>query len=239
MIFSNRNQGSNILWINPRFYSEIENDEKGSRAVIQAWESLIITGFQLATEAGPLCSEPMHGVGFVLEEIHIIKSNGIKSLIEFNPPQNAISIMRHSFLLSFLKYYSPRISLAMNSVTIQTPQDALGKVYAIIGRCHGRVVSEEFKQETGSFIIEARIPMMYSFGFADELRAKTSGVAYPVVSFLGFEVVYDQDPFWMPTTLEEREEYGIMGQGTTGNLSLETIIQIRKKKVNFNLQIWL
>ena len=32
-------------------------------------QQLVVRGFRLATGAGPLCEEPMHGVAFVIEDI--------------------------------------------------------------------------------------------------------------------------------------------------------------------------
>jgi ribosome assembly protein 1 len=47
------------------------------------------------------------------------------------------------------------------------PADVLGKVYAVVSRCHGRVVSEELREGTSYFAVQAKIPAVESFGFAD------------------------------------------------------------------------
>ena len=36
-----------------------------------AAENSIVTGFQLACSAGPLCDEPLEGVAFVVEAVHL------------------------------------------------------------------------------------------------------------------------------------------------------------------------
>ena len=43
----------------------------------------------------------------------------------------------------------------------------LGKVYAVVSKRHGRIVSEEMKESTTFFTIRALLPVVESFGFAD------------------------------------------------------------------------
>lgn len=49
--------------------------------------------------------------------------------------------------------------------------------------------------------------MTDSFGFAEELRRRTSGLAVPQLLFSHWEVI-QEDPFWVPTTEEEILHYG-------------------------------
>jgi ribosome assembly protein 1 len=45
--------------------------------------------------------------------------------------------------------------------------DVLGKVYGVVARRRGRIISEEMKEGTAFFTIRAMIPVVESFGFAD------------------------------------------------------------------------
>lgn len=45
--------------------------------------------------------------------------------------------------------------------------DVLGKVYGVIARRRGRIVSEEMKEGTSFFTIRSMLPVVESFGFAD------------------------------------------------------------------------
>lgn len=45
--------------------------------------------------------------------------------------------------------------------------DVLGKVYAVVARRRGKIVSEEMKEGTSFFSIRAMLPVVESFGFAD------------------------------------------------------------------------
>lgn len=47
---------------------------------------------------------------------------------------------------------------------------------------------EEMKEGTDMFIIKAVLPVAESFGFADEIRKRTSGLASPQLVFSHWEV---------------------------------------------------
>jgi len=83
----------------------------------------------------------------------------------------------------------------------------LGRVYPVITRRRGRILSEALKEGTPFFTISALLPAATSFGFSDDIRKKTSGGASPQLRFWGFEML-DMDPFWVPTTEDELEDLG-------------------------------
>ena len=72
-------------------------------------------------------------------------------------------------------------------------------------------------------------------GLAPELMKKSSGeVTAPELVFSHWEVL-DEDPFWIPTTEEEREDYGQnlqTGDSSTGldNNALKYIRMVRNRK---------
>lgn len=63
-----------------------------------------------------------------------------------------------------------------------------GKLYAVLGRREGRVIREELRDGSDSFHIEATLPVAESFGFAEEIRKRTSGLASPQLVFSHWEV---------------------------------------------------
>jgi translation elongation factor EF-G len=63
-----------------------------------------------------------------------------------------------------------------------------GRVYAVLSKREGRVLQEEMKGGTDVFIIKAVLPVAESFGFADEIRKRTSGLASPQLVFSHWEV---------------------------------------------------
>ena len=72
-----------------------------------------------------------------------------------------------------------RLMTAMYGCKIQATSDVLGKVYGVLGKRQGRVISEEMKEGSNIFEIDALVPVAESFGFAEEIRKKASGLASP------------------------------------------------------------
>lgn len=108
--------------------------------------------------------------------------------------------------------------------------DVLGKVYSVVARRKGRIVAEEMREGTPYFSVQAVIPAYESFGFADDIRKRTSGAASPQLIFAGFEIL-SQDPFWVPSTTEELEDLGEVSDRE--NLALKHVNDIRRRKVHF------
>ncbi|OCH91882.1 translation elongation factor 2 [Obba rivulosa] len=173
------------------------------------FDNYLEAGFQLATFQGPLCAEPVHGLAYFVESVEIDRD-----LIEQERTHNRMSQVIGAFISavkdacrSGLLDWSPRLMLAIYSCDIQASTDVLGKVYGVVARRRGRIVAEEMKEGTELFTVSAVIPVVESFGFALEIRTKTSGAASPQLIFSGYEML-DQDPFWVPTTEEELEDLG-------------------------------
>ena len=61
-----------------------------------------------------------------------------------------------------------------------------------------------------------------------ELRKKSSGVAHPQLSFVGWELL-DQDPFWVPSTEDELEDFG--EKADKENIARSYMDKVRKRKV--------
>ncbi|ODV88859.1 hypothetical protein CANCADRAFT_32310 [Tortispora caseinolytica NRRL Y-17796] len=182
----------------------------------------IINGFQLATSQGPLCAEPLQGVLCTVTEIKEEEEEESTG----SSDRRGITIISNSIKAGFMDW-SSRIMLATYSCEIQTSAEMLGRVYQVLTRRKGKVISEEMKDGTSVFLVKADIPVVEAFGFADEIRKRTSGAAQPQLVFRGFEI-YDQDPFWVPTTEEELEDYGeVMDKE---NVAKKYIDNVRRRK---------
>ncbi|KAJ5458144.1 Translation elongation/initiation factor/Ribosomalbeta-barrel [Penicillium sp. IBT 31633x] len=173
--------------------------------LVRDFNDKIAYAFQLATGQGPLCQEPMQGVAVFLEDLSV-QSNAGDDLDMGRLTGESIRLVREGISAGFLDW-SPRIMLAMYSCEIQATTEVLGKVYAVITRRRGRILSEIMKEGTPFFTILAVLPVAESFGFAEEIRKRTSGAAQPQLIFAGFEAL-DEDPFWVPATEEELEDLG-------------------------------
>ncbi|KAG2417716.1 hypothetical protein HFD88_008935 [Aspergillus terreus] len=182
------------------------NLETSSRnaLVVRDFCDKIAYAFQLATGQGPLCQEPIQGVAVFLEELAVNTSEEDLDLGRLTG--EAIRLVREGISQGFLDW-SPRIMLAMYSCEIQASTEVLGRVYGVITRRRGRILSETMKEGTPFFTILALLPVAESFGFAEEIRKRTSGAAQPQLIFAGFSAL-DEDPFWVPATEEELEDLG-------------------------------
>ncbi len=259
--------------------------------VLEMVHNGLITGFQLATSAGPLAGEELHGVFFFLENIEIsaqclrgwsslnsaavVKESRVAAVhMEKNNPNNTSSLDESSsaqpsnpFLLEeeevqrrqqeelhlrqssrfgplsgqliFSAKLACRASFLCCPVrlvesfyrcTLQCDQFQLGNMYAVLGRRRGRVTSEDVLEGTPLFLLEAVIPVVESFGFANELLKRTSGAATaPQLSFSHWETM-SMDPFWRPQTEEEREDEGEGGHLGIINSVRKQVDSIRKRK---------
>ncbi|KAF9585233.1 Cytoplasmic GTPase/eEF2-like protein (ribosomal biogenesis) [Lunasporangiospora selenospora] len=205
-----------------------------SEITIQDMAESIQTGFQIATNAGPLCGEPMQGMAFFVQEITLqdavttsLTGEG-RSMMAVSSGQ-VITTMRDACRSGFLEW-SPRLMLAMYSCDIQATAEVLGKVYAVIARRKGKILQEEMKEGTPFFSIQALLPVVESFGFSDDIRKRTSGAASPQLIFSHFEML-DIDPFWVPNTLEELEDLGEKAERE--NLAKKYMDTVRKRKGMF------
>lgn len=129
--------------------------------------------------------------------------------------------------------WSPRLMLAMYSCDIQASTEVLGKVHAVLAKRRGKIISEEMKEGTSFFTVGSLLPVVESFGFADEIRKRTSGAASPQLIFKGFEL-FDLDPFWVPRTEEELEDLG--EKGDRENVAKRYMDAVRKRKGLFVTQ---
>ncbi|TDL17714.1 P-loop containing nucleoside triphosphate hydrolase protein [Rickenella mellea] len=208
----------------------IEGSDKERDRLVQDFENSVETGFQVATFRGPLCAEPVEGLAYFVEEIQI--DQGAMENESGRTAQvtgSLISAVKDACGAGLLDW-SPRLKLAMYTCDIQASTDVLGKMYGVVARRRGRIVAEEMKEGTNFFTVTALLPVVESFGFADEIRKRTSGAASPQLIFSGYELL-DQDPFWVPSTEEELEDLG--EKADRSNVAKGYMDGVRKRKGMF------
>ncbi|KDN46624.1 putative translation elongation factor 2-putative [Tilletiaria anomala UBC 951] len=192
----------------------------------------IEAGFQMAMLQGPMCAEPVQGMAYFVEELSVDREEAQKEGARVRLSQITGSLMssvRESCRQALLDW-SPRLMMAMYTCDIQASTEVLGKVHAVLSRRRGRITSEEMKEGTSFFTVGALLPVVESFGFADEIRKRTSGAASPQLIFAGFEL-FNLDPYWVPRTEEELEDLGEKGERE--NVAERYMNQVRKRKGMF------
>lgn len=87
----------------------------------------------------------------------------------------------------------PRLLEPVYMVDIQAPKGALGGIYNVLDQKRGHVFKEMQRPGTPLYNIKAYLPVVESFGFSSQLRAATSGQAFPQCVFDHWEMM-SSDP---------------------------------------------
>lgn len=189
------------------------------------YDHSFVSGFQLATLTGPLCQEPMMGVAFVVDQWDLDMS--VEDPGTYGPLSGQIiSTVKEGCRRAF-QAQPQRLLCAMYSCTIQATSDALRKMYAVLGRRHGRVLGGDLREGSQMFEVTAVLPVVESMQFANEIRKQTSGLANPQLVFSHWELV-DVDPFWVPSTEEEYAHFG--EKADTENRARKYMNAVRRRK---------
>jgi len=200
-------------------------DQTETERLLKDLNNSIVTGFQLATSSGPLCEEPMSGVCFIVDDI-ILREGELDSRGPFTG--QIISAVKEACRQAFLSR-SVRLIQAMYFCYIQVPPEYMGKMFGVLGRRRAKILKEEQKEGTSIFSIEALLPVVESFGLSVELLTETSGSASTQLIFHGWETL-DQDPYYVPVTEEELEEFGENVGGFGANIALQYMNAVRRRK---------
>ncbi|KAH8304044.1 hypothetical protein KR018_009471 [Drosophila ironensis] len=209
-----RNCGTNILlnlsdYEQPDFWSgnakTSDTDIRSASDPRKDFNSSLVNGFQLTSGAGPLCEEPMTGVCFAVLEWSI-QTEG-EDLNARGPFSGQVLTAAKEVCRQAFQNQPQRLVTPMYSCNIVVNAEMLGKMYAVIGRRHGKILSGDLTQGSGNFAVTCLLPVIESFNFAQEMRKQTSGLACPQLMFSHWEVI-DTDPFWLPTTEEELMHFG-------------------------------
>ena len=159
---------------NALFMAEGADPRGDADAGATALRSAIVAGFQLASAAGPIASEPLWGVGFVVEEVALRDTGASLGLV--------VGAARDGFRAA-VEAAQPRLVEALYSAQLTCSGgrggggEQLGRCYGVLSKRRARIVAEDLLEGTDTFLISALLPVVESFGFADELRTRTSGAA--------------------------------------------------------------
>ena len=198
-------------------------------------ESSVVSGFQLATAAGPLCDEPMWGLAFIVEA-YVSPFIGQANESETSHQQaeqygiitgQVMTAVKDACRAVVLQK-KPRLVEGMYFCELNTPPEYLGPMYAVLGRRRARVSKEIMQEGSPLFTVHAYVPVSESIGFADELRRWTSGAASALLVLSHWEEL-PEDPFFVPKTEEEIEEFGD-GSNVPPNTARKLIDGVRRRK---------
>ena len=161
--------GANILF---RDKADVDED-----SLVHYFRNAISTGFQLATAAGPLMAEPVSGLAICLLPLSVNAtpaSDEVQETLFHGLRNDQLAVLSGQLITSMKEVvhrgcleWSPRLGLAMYDCDIRATSDVLGKVYDVLSKRRGKILSEEMMEGTSLFQIKVLLPVVESFGFAD------------------------------------------------------------------------
>ncbi|KAF9624412.1 hypothetical protein IFM89_011337 [Coptis chinensis] len=111
---------------------------------------------------------------------------------------------------------------------LNTTIEYLVAMYIVLARRQARVLKEEMQEGSSLFTVYAYVPVAENFGFANERRRWTSGACSTLLVFSHWETL-EEDPFFVPKTEEEIEEFGD-GSSVLPNTARKLIDAVRRRK---------
>ncbi|KAI3920150.1 hypothetical protein MKX01_017807 [Papaver californicum] len=202
---------------------------------VQSLKSSVLSGFQLATGAGPLCDEPIWGLAFIVE------ANVIPVENQSGESDDSTQLADHygSFsgqIMTAVKeacrtavlQKKPRLVEAMYFCELNTRTEHLGSIYAVLSKRRARFLKEEMQQGSSLFTVHAYVPVTESLGFAQQLLEKKTGASSALLVLSHWEEL-SEDPFFVLKTEEEIEEFGD-GSSVLPNTARKLIDAVRRRK---------
>jgi elongation factor 2 len=132
--------------------------------------------FQWATKEGVMCDENMRGIRFNIHDVTLHAD-----AIHRGGGQIVPTARRCMYACELTA--APAFQEPIFLVEIQTPDDAVGPIYQTLTQRRGIVIGEEPIMGTPLVQMKAYLPVGESFGFTQDLRAATSGRAFPQCVF--------------------------------------------------------
>jgi len=161
-------QGAKNVWAIDEHKNIIIDLTKGIQSLHQV-RDMIISGFRLACQAGPLCEEPLRGVKVKLMDAQLHEDPVHRG------PAQIMPAVRRAILGSFLTA-KPVLLEPVYKIGISTPAQWVGECLNIITRRRGRILASENKGALT--MITGYIPVAETFGLSAEMRSATSGHAF-------------------------------------------------------------
>jgi elongation factor 2 len=140
------------------------------------------SGFQWATKEGALCGESLRGIAFNIIDVTLHADS-----IHRGGGQIIPTARRCFYGAQLLA--KPKLLEPVYLVEIQCPEQVVGSIYSVLNRKRGHVFEETQRQGTPIFNLKAYLPVQESFGFTADLRAATSGQAFPQCVFDHWQMV--------------------------------------------------
>lgn len=170
-------------------FSEMNNtnlfvDTTKGLQYINEIKDAVVTGFNVATNKGVLCNEPVIGVKYCLKDVTLHADAIHRGAGQMLPCSNRVA---YSSMLTA----QPRLMEPIYLVEIECPIEVVSKVYSVFSQRKGTILEED--NDANGARIKGHLPVCESIGFTAFLRAETQGKAFPQCSFSHWQII-DDDP---------------------------------------------
>jgi len=171
-------------------------DNKGANILVDCTKAVqylneikdsCVSAFQWAMKEGPMCDEEVRGVRFNIMDVTLHADAIHRGGGQIMP---AARRCYYGCILTA----EPRLLEPLFLVDITAPENCIGGIYAVLNKRRGTIVSEDQRVGTPLFNIRCYLPVLESFGFNADLRANTSGQAFPQLVFDHWDII-PGDPF--------------------------------------------
>jgi len=142
----------------------------------------VVSAFQWASKEGALAEEPMRGIRYNLYDVTMHADAIHRGAGQIMP-----TARRCMYACSLTA--KPTLMEPIFLVNITAPEQALGGIYSCLNKKRGHVFAEDNRPGTPIYNLNAYLPVLESFGFVADLRAATSGQAFPQCVFDHWEIM--------------------------------------------------
>lgn len=145
-------------------------------------KDLIITGFKLGINEGPLCNEPIRNCKFKILDA-VLSGSKIQS-----SGSQIIPMTRNAVHTGFLTA-SPRLMEPVYRVSVTCTYNSIQAVLILLGKRRGWIVDEYPIPATKLYEIEGFVPVIDSVGLDTDMRLQTQGQAMCYLDFAKWDTV--------------------------------------------------
>jgi ribosome assembly protein 1 len=194
-------------------------------------DGTIQSGFQLAVSRGPLCEEPMMGVCFIVvgAEVDTAQLEDPARQTPYGPLSGQmITAVRDACRSAFLSK-AARLYEATYVCDVRTSEKYLGKVSTVLGRRRAEIFEQDYDTDHSVITLRALLPVRESFGLYQEMIAECSGAASIQLKLHGWNLL-NIDPFYVPKSNADLEDYGENVASSGTNLARELLDEARRRK---------
>merc|ERR1712159_936206 len=169
----------------------------------------VVSAFQWASKEGALAEGPMRGIRYNLYDVTMHADAIHRGAGQIMP--TARRCMYASCLTA-----TPSLMEPVFLVNITAPEGALGGIYSCLNKKRGHVFAEDNRPGTPIYNLNAYLPVLESFGFVADLRAATSGQAFP-------QCVFDHYQLMSGDALDPSDKLGELVQSIRKRKNLSSV----------------